>query len=161
MTEETSGMGPALAALTEAQRQFVIHYVETGGSDQLGSYLHAFPTAKSRRGASVSAHKMVRKPAIQAAVRELVGAVNLIELPKYVAAMRAIALNPEHRDQIRALVFFLGCCGIGPTFRHEHKVEVSETITFDRQAAIEELRQIEKDMRVNLLPAPVSGGLHE
>jgi hypothetical protein len=160
MTEDTPGMGPALAALSEPRRLFVEHWVRTGGASPLASAQHAGFSPNNKRAAAVTGNRLLKDAKIQAAVRELVGAVNLIELPKYVAAMRAIALNPEHRDQFRALVFCLGCAGIGPTFRHEYTVKQETTVAFefDRAKAIEELRQMQRDGLVNLLPAPPPTG---
>jgi phage terminase small subunit len=148
-----SEMGPAMAALsTDQQRRFVEHYVATGGSNQRASAQAAGYSVGNAAAARVTATRLLQDPKVQAAVSEVAQGYYAGDLPKYTAALRKIALNPNHKDQTKVLIWLHQTMGISPITRGEHKITQQVTVTFDRQKAIAELQQLERDRGISLFP---------
>ena len=74
------------------------------------------------------------------------------DLPKFTAALKAVALDPNHRDHVKVLIWMHQTLGISPITKAEIRQQIEVTTTFDREKALAELQQIERDFGVRLLP---------
>lgn len=121
-------LGPAMQALTELQRNFVVALVTTGARNK-----HLAMRMAGYQGndnvIDVGAHRMGNNPKVQAAIKEeadkllraggLLGAAVLIE----------IAGDPMHKDRFKAGVELLNRTGL--IVATEHKVTVEDKRTND------------------------------
>lgn len=63
-------LGPAMAALTEGQKGFVLAMLDTGGANLSLCYRSAYQDAKDEVGIRVNAHRLAHSEKIQAAILE-------------------------------------------------------------------------------------------
>jgi hypothetical protein len=144
-----------MAALaTDQQRRFVQHYVATGGSNQTMSAQAAGYSPRNVNAAAVRATRLLKSAAVQAAISEVCQGFFSGDLPKFMKALRDIALDPTHKDQTKILLWLHTTMGISPITKSELKETQQVTVTFDREKALAELRQIESELGVRLLPRP-------
>jgi hypothetical protein len=140
----------------DMQRRFVEHYVVSGGANATASAQAAGYSVTNKRAAAVSGNKLLKDEKVLLAIREVAGGLVNADLPKLRKALLDIALNPEHKDCAKVLMWLHACAGISPITKTELKQETVVTVKFDRAAAIAELKRLERDMGVNLLPTPVA-----
>ncbi len=97
---DISDLGPAMLALSEQQRRFVIAYV--GDSRDISRCALAAGYSTSSNGHRVAAHRMMRAPKIIAAIKE--EADKRLNSAAYIAVsgLSDIAADPEHRDRQKA-----------------------------------------------------------
>jgi phage terminase small subunit len=104
-------LGDAMLQITEAQRGFVIAFLETGGQEhQRAAWMAGF--GNSMEAAAVAASRMMRNPNVLAAIREeadrrlksgaILGASVLVE----------IASDTKHKDRFKAGVELLNRSGL-------------------------------------------------
>lgn len=100
-------MGPAMAALSDKQRRFVVALFEAPKSH--GSLTFAARRAgygnenSSRQSLSQMAHQLSGDPKIQAAIAEVSQQYITVLGPHAVRALKNVLSNPAHRDHGRAL----------------------------------------------------------
>lgn len=114
-------LGPAMRALPETQRRFVVAFLETGGTNATKAAALA-GYGSSDASQRVAGHRLSHNPRVAAAIKEeadkrlrtgaILGASVLIE----------IAQNPTHKDRFKAAVELLNRGGL--IVQTEHKVTV-------------------------------------
>lgn len=111
-----------MLGLTEQQRAFVVHFVETGGDNATQS---AIAAGYSGSGIRVTASRLRNNPRILAAIKEVTEATISADLPKARAALHEIVADPEHRDHFAALKLALAIQGFTPMSKSEvtHSVD--------------------------------------
>jgi phage terminase small subunit len=133
---------PELRALTEKQRAFVVAYVEQGMKDgvtaaRLAGY--AGEDGKGKPGGysvlKVKAAEKLRKPAVVAAIRALVGTRLAAASPAAVRAMEAIVSDARHKDRAMVAKFLLEVEGFTPTRRVEVEQSTYVHLTIDELRA--------------------------
>jgi phage terminase small subunit len=111
-------LGPAMQALSEMQRKFVVAFVRTGGRN---AALAARAAGYSDRGqaAKVSGHKLAHNPKVIAALREY--GERQLDGSVYVAitGLVDVASDPKHRDRFKACADILDRTGFARMTRHE------------------------------------------
>ena len=120
-------IGPAMAGLTDLQRDFVRIFVDHGGRNAAACYRLAYPNCSTEGAAKVNAHKLMHSENVLAAIREeadkrlrtgaLLGASVLME----------IADNPVHKDQLKAATELLNRAGLIVATQHNVVVEDRRT----------------------------------
>jgi hypothetical protein len=115
-------LGPAMRALTEKQRRFVLAMA----SDPFGnaaSWARAAGYSDTKEGAKVRGHHLIHDPRVEEAVREYATS-SLGTLGPMLAAsgMLRIAKNPRHPKHLRALELIANRVGMHE--KTEHKVTV-------------------------------------
>ena len=127
-------LGPAMLALTEKQRRFVVAYVEF--PQATGTDLAAMAGYKQKQGSRIwskTASKMLRDPGIIAAIHELLsktyrgrGAAIAQDV------MLTIAKDKKHKDQLKAAAMLADRGGFAAMFEQkvtvEHRDQTSEAI---------------------------------
>ena len=118
-------LGPAMRALTERQRRFVLE-LSTGPI----AYGHLARAAKaagySDRGKNVLdtvAGHLLRSDKIQAALREIGIKIVRAEAFQAIRHVAAIAMNSKHKDQLKACVELMNRGGF--SFEQQHNIAVS------------------------------------
>lgn len=104
---DSGQFGPAMAALTEKQRRYVIALFEAPKSHGALTFAarragYGTPTS-SRQSLSQMAHALNADPKVQAAIAEASQAYITVLGPHAVRALKKVLDNPGHRDFGRAL----------------------------------------------------------
>jgi len=135
-------LGPAMLALNEQQRRFVLE-LATG---PIG-YGHLARAAKaagySDRGKNVldnTAGRLLRSDKIQAALREIGIKIVRAEAFQAIRHVAAIAMNPQHRDQLKACVELMNRGGF--SFEQQHSVSVTHEHRYSSLCADEIISRI-------------------
>lgn len=112
--------GPAMRALTDGQKRFVIAMLETGGANVTRAAVMA---GYGEIGAQQTGSRLQHQPSIQIAMREeaekrlragaILGASVIIE----------IAADPSHKDRFKAAERLLGQAGLGIETVQRHIIE--------------------------------------
>jgi hypothetical protein len=123
-----------MLGLTEKQRAFVVHFVETGGDNATESVRPEHAESARAAGYSdnggsgirVAATRLKADPRVLAAIREVTEQQLGVDLPKARAALQEIVANPEHREHFHAVKLLLAIQGFTPTAKSEvvHSVDV-------------------------------------
>lgn len=128
--------GPAMSALPEKQRRFVLAYNNAGG----GNATEAGRVAgyAEGEGLRVQAHRLLHNPAVQEAMREDLKARFVGDIAFARDVIKDIAQNPGHKDRHKAAVTLLHHGGLVERTQVEHTGTV--TLTVDQKA--EQVRQL-------------------
>lgn len=126
-TEELAGLdlGPAMAALNEKQRLFVLNYALTGGNTTQAAVQSGYggnPQSSYQTG-----HRLLQDPKIRAAIKE--DAERRLNNGAGLAAAGLIQIgltSLDEKNRIKAYTTVLSLAGINPVARHEH-VHVHQT----------------------------------
>jgi hypothetical protein len=143
-------LGPAMLALSEMQRKFVIAFVRSGGRNANRAAIAAGYSDRGS-GAKVRAHKLLNNLKVIAALREfgerqLDGSVFVA-----IAGLVEIASDPKHRDRYKAAADILDRCGFARTTRHEVVAVKDERCTADLLALVAQYaRQAGRDPKALL-----------
>jgi phage terminase small subunit len=127
---DESSLGPAMRALTEKQRRFVLElatFPATGyGAAVRAAKAAGFGTPTSTDNAmKVTAHRLMHTPKVQDALRE-VGYKNIrAEAFEAIRTTAAIARNPKHKDCLKANLALMDRGGFG--IETVHHVEVAHS----------------------------------
>jgi hypothetical protein len=139
--------GPAMQALTERQRAFVIAMFEQGAK---GTYTGAARTAGyggTPNSLRVQAHALAHSDKVQAAMREeaerRIGGL----LPIAHAGLVDIITNPGHEDHFKAIKHAQALSGLAPkqTVVVEHKTDRA-TLLAELKGAIDLLKSVAPTM---------------
>jgi len=133
--------GPAMLDLTEPQRMFVLHYMNSGGVNAAEAARKA-GYGNSQETQAVSASRMLRQPRILAALREVADHRLKSGAILAASAIVEIANDPMHRDRFKAATELLNRAGL--------VVEtVSRVITEDHRT-VEEVERRVRDLAVRV-----------
>ena len=155
--DEVSDFGPAMAALNEKQRAFVMAMIEFPGITQAEAARRA-GYSDVKDGAKVRGHYCAHNPAVQAAIREEAG--KRLNSTSLMAANALLAMltdeGVEPKDKIKAAGMLLDRSGFGAA----QTINVNKTTTdrtgkaiMDRIAALSQ--KLGVDATKLLSPAPV------
>lgn len=119
--------GPAMQALTDNQRAFIVQYLDQGGRKQTEAYLIAYPECGGEKQAKAHASRFLHSDHGLAALREeadrrlrggaVLGASVLME----------IAEDVLHKDRFKAAQELLNRAGLIVATKHEVVVEDKRT----------------------------------
>lgn len=146
---DEDSLGPAMLALTKAQRRFVMAMVFLGGT-QRGCYLAAgyADTPHNKNAAEVSAYRLTYHPKVQAAMLEV--GINLLGAARIPAAKFLIDTIKndavEMKDRLKATEMVMNRTGMHATSEHKvavtHKDETSEQV-------LKEIAQFSKTLDID------------
>lgn len=126
MSDDLTNFGPAMAALTEKQRRFVLAMA----SDPFGNakrWAIAAGYSDVKDGAKVRGHFLVHDPRIEAAVMEVArGTINAVGPILAVSVMLRAAANKKHPKHLRAAEMIANRVGLHETTEHVVNVNHSD-----------------------------------
>lgn len=129
--------GPAMMALNDRQRAFVISHNNSGGLNATQSAREA-GYGNNRGSQMVTASRLLHDPRIQAAIREdMVTRLNG-DLAEVWGHISEIGRNPQHKDQLKALTTMAHHAGMVEITKAH--VEHSHTVTFEQR--IERIKRL-------------------
>jgi hypothetical protein len=133
---QAMNFGPAMTALTEMQRNFVFAYNNAGGKNSTEAARAAgyADTINLKR----TAFDLLRNPAIQAAIREDIGARFTADLPATLERINDIASDAGHTKQFDALKLKLHHGGMIEKTVHEH--QHTHVLTYEQK--VDELKRL-------------------
>lgn len=120
-------LGPAMRALNDKQRQFVLNYVIAAGNTTQAAQLSGYGTTKD--SSYQTGHRLLQDAKIKAAIKE--DAERRLNNGAGIAAAGLMKIGLESTDEknrIKALQTVLALAGINPIARHEH-IHVHQTAT--------------------------------
>jgi hypothetical protein len=124
---DEASLGPAMRALTEKQRRFVLEL--QAGPAGYGAAVRAIRAAGYRSGSNtalrVEAHRVLHNPKVQDALREVGGKIIRAEAFQSIQTTAAIARNPKHKDCLKANLALMDRGGFAPETTHHVEVEHS------------------------------------
>jgi phage terminase small subunit len=132
------------ALKTDRQRAFVVALLDLGTSNATRAAQAAGFSEENRNAAKVTAHRLMHDESIQAAILEEAKRRINAGATAAVTHLLAIAENPEHKDQLKAIGMVLDRSGLHATT--EHKVTVENT------TESEALRRIHEKLEAMGLP---------
>lgn len=135
-----SDYGPKLSALTEQQRVFVIHYVETGGDNATESARKAGYADRDDAGIRVQAHRLLHNKRVIDAIREESERQLSVDLPEARLALARVLKNPQHKDHFSAIKLLLGTQGISAINKTEHVHSI------DTAGLVEQIKMLEAQL---------------
>lgn len=134
---EEAELGPAMKALTPIHRAFVLAYC-TNGCKPVEAARDVGYTDNKTGAIRVTAHRILHKPEVLAAIREWTIASMKANLPVYRDLLDKIAMNDQHKDQAKALLAAMDRAGLPAVI--EKNINVTVTMTeAEKVARIKEL----------------------
>ena len=140
-----SELGPAMAALNDRQRAFVLTLIQTGctraEAARVAGYEGDSDTLKS------AGYRLAHTPKVQAALQEEAVKLMRDHAPVMIEVLHSIAINPQAdaKDRIRAAGELLSRSGLGTM--SEHKITVEKT--FDEKALIADIVRLAKSLDID------------
>lgn len=128
--------GPAMSALTDKRRAFVVALNNAGGRNAAEA-ARAAGFSDGGGGARVRASEMLHDPNVQAAILEDARARLVGDLPATLNGIDQIATNPQHKDQLKALLTKLHHAGM--IEKTMQQVDVKVTVTTEQK--VEAIKQ--------------------
>lgn len=138
--------GPAMTALTEKQRAFVIAWNNSGGINA-AECARAAGYASGRGKEWMAAHRQLHDPAVAAAMIEDAQARLRADLPEVLDRIDAIANNPQDKNHFKALQMKAHHGGLIETVRTEHTEHIR--LTFEQK--IERIKALEAQVGDSLI----------
>ena len=130
--------GPAMSALNERQRAFVFALNNTGGRNASEAARAAGYTDTHNGAIQVTAHRLLHDPNVQAAIIEDAKARLAGDIHATLLGIDEIAMNPGHKDRLKALTTKLHHAGmIEKTIQ---QMEVSVNVTYEQK--VDELKRL-------------------
>ncbi len=137
---DANTFGPCMKALPSPRmRLFVMAYCENGANATEAARAAGYkdsPSSKSSTGKSalrVWAHELVHREDVKNAIREECQRRLAFDLPVLVGALRKVALDPQHKDQVKAALALMNRGGLPDvketTVRHEIELSSDEKWT--------------------------------
>lgn len=148
---EPENMGPAMKALTEKQRAFVVAYFHTGSRMKATAAAgYAMGTPDSSQG-RVMAWQVWHSAKVQAAIKEFASENVLSTLvPMAMKAWEEIIDDPSHKDRAKAVGMVLDRTGM------HAKMETVHTVTENREERVLKIIRICKELGMD--PKKFIGG---
>ena len=134
-------LGPAAQACSERERRFAFLIAINACESATAAAARAGYGKTSRKGLTVTAHELLHRERVAAAVSEFTrNAFRGLE-PVCVAKIRRIVENEKHRDHAKVCLSLLSRFGYGEQTRTE--LNVTGTVTVDHTgAALDDLRKL-------------------
>jgi phage terminase small subunit len=153
-------LGPHMRALNERQRKFVLELAH--GPSGYGAEIRACRAAGYRGSQTyleVQTGRLKHDDKVQAALRELGIKMVRVEAFKAVRQVAAIAMNPNHRDQLKACIELMNRGGF--SFAQEHNIRVEHEHRYSELSADEIMARIaalasQTGIEPAKLPSPVT-----
>lgn len=149
--DEEPNYGPAMLALTEMQRRFVIDFVATGGVSRRESVVRAGYSNVGRNGDRMG-FVLVHDPRIQSAINEECRRALKGDLPSARFALSQILTNSAHKDHFSAVKLVLAIEGLSEVHKSEKKVKHTHKV--DRAGLMAEAKALES--RLGLTPGSLT-----
>lgn len=131
-------MGPAMKALNERQRKFVVAWFATGHREK-AAYAAGYAGELPSNQLGVSAYQVWHQPKVQAAIQEFAQSSVLYGLvPAAFAAFETILSDPTHKDFAKVAQIIADRTGFHA--KTEHQVNV--THSDDRESMIKRLEEL-------------------
>lgn len=136
---EPESFGPAMSALNERQRSFVIALVtgEPGHGSLTRAYIAAGYECSDRSLAGKAAHRLSRDDRVIAAIAEESKKIVRVHHPEASLALLNLIRNPDHKDHARAIGMVLD--RVDPMTTN-HSMTVTHKVVDPDQEALQELR---------------------
>lgn len=129
--------GPAMTALSSKHVAFVLAYA-TCGMDATKAARAAGYVDNNTGALKVTAYRIMLRPDIRAAIREVTISRAAAGLPVYFEALEKVAGDPQHKDQVKAIGMLMDRGGMPAVV--ERNVNVN--ITLSREEKEAEIRQM-------------------
>lgn len=123
-------VGPALSALNERQRNFCIAYMSNGGKGAEAARVAGY--SDKSEACRVRACELLQHPRVQAAMKELGDAAFVGMVPEALAAIRAIANNPQHVKQLDAAKYAMTQAGYREVREINHNITITDEEKVER-----------------------------
>ncbi len=123
--------GPAMSALNDRQRAFVVALNNAGGKNAAEAARAAGYLDSGGSGIWVTAHRLCHDPNVQAAIIEDARARIVGDLHATLDIIDDIANNPQHKDRLSAAKLKLHHAGMVEVTKVQHEGTV--TISFDQK----------------------------
>lgn len=163
LTVRDSTLGPAMLALNERQRAFIVAMFDLGaGATYAEAARRAGYPDNGGSAIRVQAHMLAHSEKVQAAFREEAERRVVALLPIAHGGMSAILANPSHPDHFKALKHTQGLAGFSPTQKHEvvHKHDAA-SLKADLLAAMDLLKSVAGPTMIDVTPVVENGSQDE
>lgn len=116
---DTTDLGPAMRALTEKQRGFVIAMFETDlENPKYTDFARRAGYTGNDEGIRVTAHRLAHSEKIQAAIKEEADRRSTAFLPRALSRLHKITNDPFHKDTLAAAKHAAAIAGVAPKTTH-------------------------------------------
>ncbi|MGE3279725.1 MAG: terminase small subunit [Alphaproteobacteria bacterium] len=137
LRRKSEDFGPAMLALNDRQRTWVLAYIETGGNATEACRRAGYGDSE-RGSAKIQGYRNKNNPKIQAAIVEMIdGQAKSDGVRVGFQALLEIAGNPQHKDQAKAAIALVNLAGLGITVQHKHDVKIELTV----EEKVQQLKQ--------------------
>lgn len=131
-------LGPAMKALTDKQRRFVVAWFSMGSREK-AAYAAGYAGEPESNLLGVSAYQVWHHPKVQAAIKEFAEASMLYGMiPGAMAAIENVLADPTHKDYVKTAQLVLDRTGFHATMEHR----VTHTHTDDRAGMVKRLQEL-------------------
>lgn len=130
MIPDSGKLGPAMTALSPPHRIFVFAYCTNGCNATAAARAAGY---KNTKHLSVSASRMLHRPDVLLAIREVVLQGVQGKLPAYRDALEKIAFNPQDKNNAKSLIALLNRGGLPEIV--ERNLNVKVTLSHDEKLA--------------------------
>lgn len=148
-------LGPAMMALNERQRAFVVAMFDLGANATYADAARRAGYADNGKGAiRVQAHNLAHNDKVQAALREEAERMAGTLLPIAHKMMADLVKNPASPDHFKAIKHAQALAGVSPTVKHEvvHKHDAA-SLRADLAAAMDLLRSVAPGTMIDVTPS--------
>jgi phage terminase small subunit len=154
--KETGKPGAAMATLTPRQREFVRAMLETGARDHtLCARMAGFTGDDNTM--RVTAHRLAHDDKVLAALKEEADKRIRSGAVLGASVLSEIAMNPTHKDQLKAAIELLNRAGLITATLHKHEHAHVVSTSADEKAQIASI--VEKAARLGIDPRKLLGGI--
>ena len=133
-----SKLGPKMLALNQRQRKFVTAIMELG-DDNFTNAAAAAGYEGDRNILKVTAYRLTHDPKVKSAMLEMAESYMTATSLALTPVLAGIAFNPQHKDQVKALLELMNRSGLHS--RTEHTVNVRNESETD-EALIARFKQL-------------------
>lgn len=141
-TDAGPEFGPAMTVLIPKYRAFVLAYCTSAGAVGTEAARQAGYGHQGVEALRVTASRILNKPAVLAAIREVVLQNITADVPVYVGALAQVAKNAQHKDQVKAIGMLLNRGGL-PDVTEKN---INVNVTMSNQQKIAEITQFAEEM---------------
>ena len=138
--------GPAMLALIPKHRAFVIAYCTTANAEATEAARQVGYVDNNTGALKVTGYRILKKPEVLAAIREVVMQNITADLPVLHKALMKTALNPQHKDQTKAVLALMNRGGLPDVT--ERNINVNITVTKEEKVA--EIRAMAEEMGLDV-----------
>lgn len=143
-----------MQALSEIQRAFIFDMIETGGMAPYASYMRCYPGSKVHSAKS-NVYRLMHNESIIAAMRVMADRRMRSNALMAMSVIEQIAMNPDHKDQMKAAEKLLGFNGFLVETRHTVNVQESRST----ESLLEEVQRLGKVLGIDQLKLMGAGNV--